>query len=135
MFKRRNFLTTCTVGTAVLATPLGLAAGEAAKARPAKDIMPTPKKSFQSLLHNNFRCMSNSSGAKKIKLVEFIEGPRAPGLDQFTLVFEEVDQTDHTKIQDGLYTLFHPETGPSLVQLVASDTVVGRYTSHFGLFT
>lgn len=132
MYKRRDVLKTSAVGIAALiplTTPLGCLAAVSTAGRPSKDL-------FQSLLHHGFRCMDEDGGVIKLKLVEVREGPEAPGLDQFALVFQEGNSAVGTRqAQAGLYRLYHRETGLVLVHLAPSDTGAGRYTTYFGLFT
>ena len=71
----------------------------------------------------------------KLELVEVREGPRAPGLEQFALVFEAADGAEAGLLQEGLYTLVHPKARPSLVRLAPSDTDAARYVSYVGLFS
>jgi len=128
MFKRRDFLTTCAAGTAAFMTPVGWVMADSAGDNSSKD-------TFQSLLHQGFRCMDGEDEAMKLELVEVREGPKAPGLEQFTLVFQGGNSAETRQLQAGLYRLYHPETGLELLHLTPSDTGVGRYTTHFGLFT
>ena len=129
MIKRRNFLISCAIGTTALTTPLGwAAAGNSTNSGLTKD-------KFQSLLHHNFRCMDEKTGMINMDLVEIREGPQVPGLEQFSLVFQERNSSGKSHLQDGLYQLYHPETGRALIHLAPSNTEAGRYTTYFGLFT
>ena len=134
MLKRRDFLTTCTVSTVALSTPLGFAAGNlpgsVTETRPVLS-----NETCQSLLQQSFHCVSDENAIVNLKLVEVREGPKAKGLEQFALVFEEAGGTGDKLPYDGLYTIHHPVTGPSLVHLAASDTDATRYTSYVSQFS
>lgn len=134
MIKRRDFLIKCAVGTAALMTPLKWVAADSTVGNLSDDTFKPSKDSYQFLLHNSFRCVGGEDGAIKLELVEVREGPRAPGLEQFELVFEEGDSVSTKQLQTGLYRVYHPKTGLALIHLAPSNTVAGRYTTYFGLF-
>lgn len=128
MFKRREFLRTCAIGTAGVMAPFGwLAAGSKNGG--------LSKATFQSLHHHVFRCMDGKGGVIKLELSEVRDGPQMPGLEQFSLVFKEGPRVATGHLQDGLYQLYHPETGTTFLHLAPSDTDTGHYTTYFGLFT
>lgn len=124
MLKRRDFLTNCAAGATALLAPTGLLA-----ATGETDL--SPKDKFRSLVHQGFRCFDRDGGAVRLELVEFRDGPRSEGLEQFSLVFE----AGGGKLSTGLYEVYHPRTGLSLYHLTPSDSVAGRYTTYIGLLT
>ena len=128
MFKRRDFLRTCAVSSAVVITPFGWAAAGTTNGGLSKI-------KFQSLQHQVFHCMDGKGGVIKMELTEVRDGPQMSGIDQFSLVLQKEHALGADDIQAGLYQLYHPDTGKTLVHLEPSDTETGRYTSYFGLFT
>ncbi len=128
MFKRRDFLRTCAVGSAAVMAPFGWVAAGSSNAG-------LSKATFQLLHHHVFRCMDGKGGVIKLELSEVRDGPLMPGLEQFSLVFKEGAGAGSGHLQDGLYQLYHPETGTTLLHLASSDTETGHYVTYFSMFT
>lgn len=65
------------------------------------------------------------------RLVALDGGPRCPGLEQFSVVFEGDD------LGDGVYEAYHRDTGVVTVSLMRSDTPAHRRTrkrAYFSIF-
>lgn len=130
MLKRREFLKTCTLGTAAMLVPVGWAAPTTSK----KAVPVISKDSYQALLNDDFRCIGQQGVAEKLTLVDIENGPVHPGLEQFSLIFKRHSSAGNKSMNAGLHRLYHKKTGPSLVNLVPSESKPGHYVTYFSLF-
>lgn len=130
MQTRRRFLAHCTGLAAGALLPAGLLAHEQS---PLEGLAkPLSSELFSPLLGQTFRCIDGENAALELALRELEQGPRASGLDQFTLVFEagrgaaELDP-------DRLFRVYHPQIGSVLMRLEPSVRGAGVFTSGFAL--
>jgi hypothetical protein len=119
MVSRRAFLT----GSAALLAGLGLLPAWASPPRTHS------RAQFEALLGTYFAVFTGrrvSYGS----LVEVRDGPVAPGLDQFTLVFDHVEGVTPG---DALYDLWHANIGVFALHLEPTDASASRYIAVFSL--
>ena len=128
MLERRNFL------TALSATILtaGLPAGIAAATQRQRGRSGSLRAQFARLVGSNFRLLNSTGVAQQARLVAVDDGPRCPGLEQFSIVFEGSD------LAEGLYQVRSWRTGKMLVSLQPSGepgTARNRQRRNGGRFT
>ena len=113
MLERRTFLTVLTAGLATAATPGTLLAAchdflARGPAAPRRD-------DFRQLVGADFRLTAADGQRSVAKLVAFDDGPRCSRLEQFSFVLDTAD------VEEGIYEIDSPQTGPMSVSLMPSD--------------
>ena len=125
MLNRRLFLTRCTAAAASAVVPSAVLAAIADQPRPSRQL-------FATLIGQSFRGIDEDNVALNFVLLDVVRETRAPGLDQFTLVFEETYRIGNER-SGGLFRLHHPDTGQMLMRLEPSAGGPRKYVSHFSL--
>ena len=116
MLNRRTFIT----GSTITALCMGFGPALAAAGRYRLD-----RASFEALLHTTFQVFDGEGQVFDCSLEAMREGPIAPGLDQFTLVFQ---RSDGGELPGGLYELWHRNLRLFQLRL---DPSRGERTSRF----
>jgi len=110
MLKRRNFVTTLSATVLVATLPVGAAAAIQSYGGKASSL----RKRFRGLVDTDFRLFDAVGVARKARLVAVDDGPKCPGLEQFSIVFEGEE------LGEGLYQIRSWRTGRILVNLQSS---------------
>ena len=129
--KRRNFLSAVAAGAATAVLPVGVFAASPNVSYRTDPRQPTLA-GFTRLLGSEFHFTDVSGGALKARLVACDDGPQHAGLTQFSVVFEGAT------LEEGLYELRHPETGPMMIGCVSSDGAIAgmsRQRVYFSSFS
>ncbi len=128
MLSRRAFI----AGSTVTALGLGFVPALATAGRHKQ----LGRADFEALRHTPFRVFDGEGQGFGCTLEEVRDGPIAPGLDQFTLVFE---RSDGGKLTRGVYELWHRKLRSFHLNLDSSGrertsrfvAVFGQRTRHF----
>jgi hypothetical protein len=110
MLKRRNFLTTLSATVLAATLPIGATAAIQTYAGKASPL----RKRFRGLIDTDFRLFDAAGVARKARLVAVDDGPKCPGLEQFSIVFEG------DELGEGLYQIRSWRTGRILINLQTS---------------
>ena len=125
MLDRRCFLTNCTAAAASVLVPAWVLASDDYIRRPSRQL-------FTPLIGQSFRGVDEDNVSLNFILLEIEQGPRASGLEQFTLAFKETYRITRDRF-GGLFRVSHPETGDMLMRLEPSARGPRIYTSDFSL--
>ena len=104
MVQRREILAALTSATAATFVPGSVLFGTEL----------TLREQFSDLQNRCFRLMDSTGDVTTARLVALDDGPRCPGLEQFSVVFECDD------ITQGLYEIYHRNAGRLLINLQRS---------------
>jgi hypothetical protein len=127
MLERRRFLTT--LSATVLAAALPASSLAALQIRTGE--RGSLQKHFAQFVDTDFRLFDSEGIPHKARLVAIDEGPRCPGLEQFSVVFEGSD------LSDGLYQIRSWRTGRICIGLQSSGepgTAINRQRACFSNF-
>ena len=127
MLNRRQFLTDVSIATASVLVPAALLASGDGGVRPSKQL-------FSSLIGQSFRAVDEQNVTLNFILRDVVQELKAPGLEQFTLLFEETYRINNER-SDGLFRITHPETGEILLRMEPSVRGPRIYTANFGFLT
>ena len=106
MLQRRAVL--AALGSAMVATVAPLSA--------FANVHVTCRQKFAEIVGGTVHLTDSDGEVVKARLVSLDDGPRHPGLEQFSIVFEG------DNLQEGLYELSHPGLGRLPVSLIPSDS-------------
>jgi hypothetical protein len=110
MLKRRNFITT--LSATVLAATLPTGATAVIQTHEGKGSSLGNR--FRGLVDTDFRLFDSAGVARKARLIAVDDGPKCPGLEQFSIVFEG------DELGEGLYQIRSWRTGRILINLQTS---------------
>jgi hypothetical protein len=131
MLQRRAILAALTTSMAAALVPgSAIAAGLSAGNR-----MATPtslREQLQALQGQDFHFEDETGETSQARLIAVEDGPRCPGLEQFSVVFEG------ERLSEGMNDLSHPEIGNMPIGLTSSECTHASRTrkrAHFSLIT
>lgn len=123
MLNRRQFLTDVSIAAASVLLPAGVMASGDGAVRPSKEL-------FSSLIGQSFRAVDEQNVTLNFILRNIVQEHKAPGLEQFTLLFEETYRINDER-SGGLFRITHPETGEILLRMEPSVHGPRAYTASF----
>jgi hypothetical protein len=129
--KRREFLVSCAAGCVAA----GIVPVTAHATAPDKYFSGAPrlsKQRFQELVNSQFRVYSNGWNSVPIKLTAVHDGPEAPGLDQFSILFHG---PKNASIQAGSYLVNHHKDGDFLLYLEPAGSQANTSTTFVATFS